>query len=173
MIFLLIGPKGSGKSFIGKLFEEHFGIKFIRVEDWAKAIKKSRNSIDGEYVSEVFQTIENGIRKSMVHYPSVVFESTGLTPHFDRMLNRLQADFQVLTIGVKASTKICMERIQTRDAAIHIPIPLAQIESINKQVVKKNVQTAYTIENNNESTVALIEKIEEILTEIGTDQADY
>lgn len=40
-IILLIGQKGSGKSFIGNIFEKEFGIKFIRVEDWAKHIKKS------------------------------------------------------------------------------------------------------------------------------------
>ncbi|EOZ98800.1 hypothetical protein A33Q_1454 [Indibacter alkaliphilus LW1] len=33
IIYLLIGQKGSGKSFIGTLMEKEFGIKFIRVED--------------------------------------------------------------------------------------------------------------------------------------------
>ncbi|TMU54677.1 AAA family ATPase [Flagellimonas algicola] len=173
MIFLLIGQKGSGKSYIGELFETYFDIKFIRVEDWAKALKKSRNAMDGEYVSEVFQTIENGIKESMKRYPSVVFESTGLTPYFDRMLIRLHADFKVMTIGVKANSKTCMERIKTRDASIHIPIPLDQIESINKQVVRKNVQTTYTIENNNESEDTLKEKIAEILKGTGADQSDF
>ena len=32
-IYLLLGQKGSGKTFIGYLFEKHFQRKFIRVED--------------------------------------------------------------------------------------------------------------------------------------------
>ena len=39
-ILLLIGQKGSGKSFIGTIIEKNFGIKFVRVEDWAKQIMK-------------------------------------------------------------------------------------------------------------------------------------
>ena len=46
-IFLLIGQKGSGKSFIGTLMDKEFGINFIRVEDWAKKIRKDRD-VDNE-----------------------------------------------------------------------------------------------------------------------------
>lgn len=34
-IYVLVGPKGSGKSFIGELFDRYFHIHFVRVEDWA------------------------------------------------------------------------------------------------------------------------------------------
>lgn len=32
IIYLLIGPKGSGKTFIGSLMDKHFDIRFIRVD---------------------------------------------------------------------------------------------------------------------------------------------
>ena len=41
-IYLLIGAKGSGKSFIGNLMEREFNIKFLRVEDWVKNVKTGK-----------------------------------------------------------------------------------------------------------------------------------
>ena len=51
-IYLLLGQKGSGKSFIGAIMEKRFGITFIRVEDWAKQIKKDRAVDDEVYLKE-------------------------------------------------------------------------------------------------------------------------
>lgn len=56
-IFLLLGPKGSGKSFIGTLFDKEFQIRFLRVEDWAKRIKRDRQVDDNEYLNDVFKNI--------------------------------------------------------------------------------------------------------------------
>jgi len=92
-IFLLIGQKGSGKSFIGTLFDKEFGITFIRVEDWAKKIIKNRDVDDKAYLKQVFGSIEKGIRSSLAHKDQLVFESTGLTEYFDEMLERLKSDF--------------------------------------------------------------------------------
>lgn len=39
-IYLLLGLKGSGKSYIGALIEEEYGVRFIRVEDWVLKIKR-------------------------------------------------------------------------------------------------------------------------------------
>ena len=93
-IFLLIGQKGSGKSFIGTLFDKEFGITFIRVEDWAKKIIKNRDVDDKAYLKQVFGSIEKGIRSSLAHKDQLVFESTGLTEYFDEMLERLTLNKQ-------------------------------------------------------------------------------
>lgn len=93
-IYLLIGQKGSGKSFIGTLMEKEFRIKFIRVEDWAKKIKKDRNVDSEAYLKQVFEENENEIRDSLTDMDKIVFESTGLTEHFDIMLESLRRDFK-------------------------------------------------------------------------------
>jgi shikimate kinase len=46
IVYLLIGPKGSGKSFIGTLMDERLGIRFIRVENISKKVKKDRQIDD-------------------------------------------------------------------------------------------------------------------------------
>ncbi len=162
-IFLLIGQKGSGKSFIGTLFDKEFGITFIRVEDWAKKIIKNRDVDDKAYLKQVFGSIEKGIRSSLAHKDQLVFESTGLTEYFDEMLERLKSDFQVVTIGVFANGTICLERVKSRDQEIHINISDDQVLNINKKVRERNFDTDFAIVNENKSKKSLIKEIGELI----------
>lgn len=137
-IYLLIGAKGSGKSLIGTIFHKYCQVNFLRVEDWAKEVKKGRNINNEEYVKEVFLTIENGIRHSLQKLDTVVFESTGLTEHFDKMLLSLQSDFKVITIKVNSDKAICLDRVKSRDKSMHIAVSDDQVNEINSAVLAKN-----------------------------------
>ncbi|HRQ49144.1 MAG TPA: shikimate kinase [Agriterribacter sp.] len=159
IIYLLIGQKGSGKSFIGTLMEKELGIKFIRVEDWAKKIKKNRNIDNEVYLKQVFEEIESGIRDSLTDKDKIVFESTGLTEYFDLMLESLRRDFQVTTIGVYADRTTCLERVKSRDQEIHINISDDQVLMINEKVRKRNFETDFSIINEDKSEKELINEI--------------
>lgn len=158
-IFLLIGQKGSGKSFIGSLMDKEFGINFIRVEDWAKKIKKDRDVDNQAYLKQVFEEIEKGIRESLVDKDKIVFESTGLTEYFDQMIQSLKRDFQVTTIGVYADSTICLERVKSRDQDIHINVSDDQVQMINHKVRERNFETDFSIINENKSEKELINEI--------------
>ncbi|MBX3044260.1 MAG: AAA family ATPase [Candidatus Kapabacteria bacterium] len=159
IIYLLIGQKGSGKSFIGTLLEKELGIKFIRVEDWAKKIKKNRNVDNEAYLKQVFEEIESGIRDSLTDKDKIVFESTGLTEYFDLMLESLRRDFQVTTIGVYADRTTCLERVKSRDQEIHINISDDQVLMINEKVRERNFETDFSIINEDKSEKELINEI--------------
>ncbi|QGY42237.1 hypothetical protein GM418_00770 [Maribellus comscasis] len=165
-IFLLIGQKGSGKSFIGNLFDKHFYIPFIRVEDWAKNRIRKRKPDDDAYIQEVFLAIENGIRKEMQKKQKLVFESLGLSAAFETMLNKLKSDFEVITIKIKADPQICLARVKTRDQSIHVNISDKQVEKINKQFLATNSDTDFVIENNSKSSFEIINEIETILNSL-------
>src|SRR5690554_2486721 len=158
-IYLLIGQKGSGKSYIGTLMEKEFGIKFIRVEDWAKKIKKDRNVDNEAYLKQVFEEIVSGIRDSLSDKDKIVFESTGLTEYFDIMLESLRRDFQVTTIGVYADSTTCLTRVKSRDQEIHINISDDQVLMINEKVRERNFETDFSIINEDKSEKELINEI--------------
>lgn len=161
-IYLLIGQKGSGKSYIGNIFNNH-GVRFIRVEDWAKEIKQDRE-IDNEiYLMQVFDAIECGIRNSLNVYDRIVFESTGLTQYFDSMLENLIRDFSVTTIGIRADSSICLERVKARDQSVHINVSDEQVLMINQKVAERGLETDFTIENIDKSIEALEIEIERII----------
>lgn len=163
-IFLLLGCKGSGKSFIGNLLDTEFGIRFLRVEDWAKAIKRERTVDNDAYVEEVFSVIEVGVRKELEQSDRIVFESTGLTVYFDRMLANLRRDFKVVTIGIKASAETCLARVQTRDKSIHIDVSDARVLEINRQVVERGLVTDFVVENEGKRVEKIKEELKVILS---------
>lgn len=162
-IYLLIGQKGSGKSYIGALLDKEFGIRFIRVEDWAKQIKKER-AVDNEvYLKQVFAGIEKGIRDSLNETDSIVFESTGLTDYFDQMFHNLKKDFQVKTIVVYADSKTCLDRVKSRDQKIHINVSDDQISTINEKVRERDFQTDFRIVNEAITEKELLQELEKII----------
>ena len=58
-IYILIGQKGSGKSFTGQIIQDKFGVKFVRVEEIAKRIKRNREVDDESYHRDAFTEIES------------------------------------------------------------------------------------------------------------------
>lgn len=163
-IYLLIGQKGSGKSFIGTLLDRRFNICFLRVENWVKAIKQEREIDDESYLREVFQTIEKGVRHELRNKDAITFESTGLTKYFDQMFESLCNDFNVITIKIVTSSEICLQRVKSRDQSIHINISDKEVKSINKQVVDKNFIADFNIDNNNKSEENLSIELKKITT---------
>lgn len=164
-VYLLIGQKGSGKSFIGKILDEEFGIKFIRVEDWARKIKRDREIDDESYLKQVFAEIEAGIRKCLDETDKLAFESTGLTEYFDTMLENLKHDFKVTTIGVTAESKTCLERVKRRDSNIHINVSDNQVLMINEKVREKNSETDFTINNESKPAHELMSELANIISQ--------
>ncbi len=164
-ILLLIGAKGSGKSFIGQLLQDEFGITFLRVEDWAKKVKEDRSIDEPSYLEEVFVVIEAEVRRALVHHDRVVFESTGLTPHFDRMISSLGKDYSVKTIKVVADHELCLNRVKNRDQEIHVAVSDHQVNAINQMVEERNLQTDFLLINESKGKDALRSSLLSILSD--------
>ena len=141
--------------------ESHFPVKFIRVEDWVKKVKKGRGINDETYLREAFQAIETGVRASLDHHSKIVFESTGLTNYFDQMLKSLQCDFNMITIKILADNALCLKRVKTRDSSIHINISDEEVNRINKQAQAKQISTDFCLDNTTKN-------IDELKIEIDT-----
>jgi predicted ABC-type ATPase len=162
-IYLLLGPKGSGKSYIGDLINGQFLLRFIRVEDWAKKVKKDREIDDEAYIKEFFQVIENVIREELTKHDNIVFESTGLSDDFDMMFNSLKRDFNVKSISIIAQDELCLSRVRTRDQSIQVDVSDDQVERINKQVKDKGIIADFSITNNDKTDLELIDELKRII----------
>lgn len=165
-VFLLIGPKGSGKSYIGALFRQRFNIPFIRVEDWVKGLKKDKDFSDEAYIREVFQVIEAGIVKELEDKQNLVFESTGYSEHFDRMLANLKMNYRVVLVKIRAGNDLCLQRVKSREQSIHIPYSDADILAINELVATKILTSDFEIDNNSASPAELEQAIAAMLREV-------
>ncbi len=158
-IILLVGPKGSGKSYIGSLIRENFNYTFLRVESWVKQMRNGRSVDDPGYLSEVFETIELGVRNALETEKKVVFESTGLTEYFDVMLTNLRRDFQVIIIGIVANAELCRNRVAALDQSIHINVSDEELHLINAHVRQKSIECDHHIINENKTKHEIIEEL--------------
>jgi shikimate kinase len=147
-IYILVGPKGSGKTYIGSLLESRAGIPFLRVEDIALRVKKNRHYTDGTYVQEVFGAIEQEVRSRLETREELVFESTGLTDAFALMLRKLQGEFSVVLIRIVTDPEKCEWRVQHRDQSLHVNVSDEQVRTINALAVSKAFAFAGEIHNN-------------------------
>lgn len=166
-IILLLGPKGSGKTYIGYLLQRERNIPFLRVEDIARKVQKGRAVEASAYLSDVFAVIEKGVRQEISHHPHLIFESTGLTEYFDQMLDNLRRDFQVTLIRIRTKPDLCLERVKTRDQSIHINVSDEQVNEINAAVVKKEIKVDGEIFNDNATEQDILNEFDEVMKSKG------
>lgn len=161
-IYLLLGQKGSGKSYIASIMESQFGIKFIQTEDIAKNLIDNRKYDDESYLKEVFEAIEKEIRNAINTNSEIVVESTGLSSYFDQMLSSISNDYKVIKIKIEADSDLCLVRIKNR-VSNDIILEENEIREINEAFDKKIFRTDFSILNNDNTVEDLNLKIGSIL----------
>ena len=150
-INILIGLKGSGKTYIGQLLQESYNIPFLRVEDICLKIKANRDVFDKEYISETFNLIEKEIRHQLQSVNELTIESTGAASEFDLMLKNLEKDFIVRPIKINTNPLICLQRVKSRDLKAHIPVSDEKVNEINKLAAQKSYNYDLVIANDDTS----------------------
>lgn len=161
---MLVGPKGSGKTFIGELMQKHFGITFLPEENWTKGTKKDSSLSHTSYLTEVFAKMEQKVRKALEEHDTVVLEATPLTKAFEIMFETLRTEFYMTTIGVWATHVRCMERIRAKSQGQDIQASEEEIRAINSMVVDRAAQTNFKIENNDATVEELIGDLKTIIS---------
>ncbi len=132
-IILLVGPKGSGKSHLGRKIEELFGIPFLRIEYIWQQLKQERSDfLSPAYIREgrlrSYDAIRQALQKS-----SVTFEASGAGEDWSEYLSRLQALAPLIYIKVSAPLEVCYRRAITRDQAQQVQISHELFNQINEK----------------------------------------
>jgi shikimate kinase len=138
-LYMLIGPKGSGKTHIGTLVNAHTDIAFLRVESIWLGVppgedgwKKVEDAIDAE-----FQTRDQ-----------VMVESLGAGEDFERYYASLKAKYTVRMIRVRTDLDTCLARVQKRGAADHIPVSDGKVMEYNRIAAAVSYDWDLEIDNN-------------------------
>ena len=160
-LIILIGLKGSGKSYIGSLIEERLGINLLRVEDLWLNSKQKRFSED--YVSEGFKLVEKEIENKFKGLDLLTIESTGTSKYFKPFLRELRIKYNLKLVKIDTSPETCHRRIKSRDSSIHIPVSDDIIHQINKEALEVDLEFDTVIDNENSTDVEILKKISEIV----------
>jgi shikimate kinase len=146
-VIVLVGLKGSGKSTIGKLLEARLGIPFIRVEPIYLQVLNTLGASHPDLEREGFRAILAGLVQALDQHAIICFETTGASGYTPWLLSELGRLAEVLLVQVQADLAQCLERIQSRDSSIHIPVSDDDIERINTMAAQVQYPWAVVIDN--------------------------
>jgi predicted kinase len=160
-IIILVGPKGSGKTFIGTLIQKETGIHFLRVEDIWLSLKSERLSND--YIIEGFNLVRQNIDQLLTSNNIIIIESTGTSEHFFNFLDNLRSLYEVKLVKIVASPDVCVNRIRFRNSSLHVPVSDDMLSLINQAALKTDLMYDLIIDNEKSSDEMIIETFQTLL----------
>lgn len=142
-LFMLIGPKGSGKTHIGTLVNRHTDIVFLRVEPIWLGLDLDE---DG------WKKVEAVIDTTFQQHSKVMIESLGIGAGFSRFHTSLAGKYAIKLIRVYADLETCLTRVKTRNNVDHIAVSDARVAELNQIASAVNYDWDLEINNNDLAT---------------------
>jgi hypothetical protein len=146
-MLLLIGPKGSGKSYIGALLEREMGVSFLRAEPIWKALKEDASVRATDYVPRGIDAIVAAASKLTQYHACFSLESTGAFDDMPVFIDRFRLFCHPRLIYISARPETCLQRVHTRDRSVHIVVPDALVEQVNARSFALQLPCEATINN--------------------------
>ena len=154
ILYMLVGPKGSGKTHIGTLVSRHTDIVFLRVEPVWLGLKPGE---DGwEKVEAVIDTMFQARNKVMV-------ESLGIGEGFGKFHAALAEKYSIKMIRVYTDLETCFTRVKNRNNVEHIAVSDDKVTEFNKIAAAVTYDWNLEINNNDLASDAdIIDAIQSI-----------
>lgn len=144
ILYFLIGPKGSGKTYIGTYLHEHTNIHFLRVEPIWLALKEGENG---------WQKVIKAIDQCFIRHQRVMIENLGAGEDFNMFLATLQSKYQIRLIKIKADLDLCCKRVKERNNERHIPVSDDKVREYNEIASKVVLDWDSIIENDGDQSI--------------------
>ena len=142
-LHILIGPKGSGKTYIGGKIEHLTGIKFLRVEPLWLQLTGGEDGWD---------RVKHEIDELFRQHAKMVIESLGAGEGFNRMYASLKEKYKVKLIKVETDLDECLQRVKNRDCVAHIPASDEKVREYNRIAANVSHPWDAIIDNNGPAT---------------------
>ncbi|MCI0533472.1 hypothetical protein L0Y49_04610, partial [bacterium] len=146
-VYILMGPKGSGKTYVGTILQQYFGVRFLSVEKIFMQISHGRDISNKHFLKEGYDAVLSAIGEVLATLDGVCIESTGAFYYFPQFLKKLRTRYAVKLIRVLAPLPLCLERIQERDEKKHIPMSRTTIEEVYHKSMSLRYRYLLTINN--------------------------
>ncbi len=140
---MLIGPKGSGKTYIGTLIGKHTNIPFLSIEPIWLSLKPKENG---------WVKVEQAIDREFENCEKLIIENLGAGSDFQSFLYSLKSKYEIKMIRVFADLNKCLGRVKNRSNKDHIPISDEKVEEYNKIAANVAFDWSLEIDNNGPAT---------------------
>ena len=142
-LYMLIGPKGSGKTYIGTIVEKNTDVFFLRVENiWLKLTHKENG----------WEKIEHEIDMAFKNNEKIMIENLGAGEDFHKFYVSLNKKYLIKLIRVFTDLDICLIRVMRRDNKNHIPVSDDKVLEYNKIASRVKLDWDIEIDNNGPAT---------------------
>ena len=155
-IIVLVGPKGAGKTTIGKLLAREPDVRFLEVESIAKRVlAEMGNQIDESYARRAFDEFVRGVESIDRAHRVIVLETTGASDETPRFLDDLRRNHRVRLVRVRASAGTCARRIVERDQSRQIAVSPALVSEMHAR--SEALQLPWDLEVTNDPPLSVAE----------------
>jgi shikimate kinase len=165
MFILLVGPKGSGKSYIGRTLEKHLGVLFFHVEPlWMSYYAECEASNRQPLISEGIASMHAPILDALRAHEHVCIETTGASTEIMNDLLSLTDPTKTLIVRVSAPLELCLERIVTRDQTYQVAMDVESIRQVYALSEAAQLQPDLILENAQLNEAEIISLFRDALT---------
>jgi len=147
IVYLMIGAKGSGKTYIGNLLESKLGIHFIRVEQRLIEHIRSENLESDHLLNDGYDLEFNWIEDILQNNDEVISEATGSSKHLPEFINHLKTHYELRLVRISCPLDICFNRTKERVQDHQFQVTDESIRSINAATDKVRLDWSLTIDN--------------------------
>ena len=148
-VFLLVGAKGSGKTYIGDLIEANRGISFIRVEQRLLEYVEASTSIASEIPNDGYDLELNWIDEVLSVRNEVISEATGSSKYLAKFLSNIALKYELMLIRVSCPLEVCFQRVRRRTQEHQFEVSDRSLREIN--IATQNVELNWALEIDNGS----------------------
>jgi shikimate kinase len=152
-ILLLVGPKGVGKTTIGRALEQEAGVYFLEVEEIARRVLAAMGGvIDEAYARRTFDEVVSAVESISSGHRAIVIETTGASEETPRLIEGLRRLHRVRLIRVHADADVCSKRIAERDSTRQVDVPPELIRKM--QALSEALELPWDLELDNDPPLA-------------------
>jgi len=148
VLILLIGPKGSGKSYIGRVLEARLGVHFFHVEPiWLEYYAECKAANRDPTVAEGIDRVQPMLARALDEYAHVCVETTGASPEILAALLSLRARNETIVARVSAPLELCLRRVSGRDQTYQIPMEMEAVRKVHGLSESLQLRSDITLDN--------------------------
>ena len=146
-VYLLIGAKGSGKTYIGEILEKSLGVRFLSVEPLLIAHIALAKSPSDRLEYDGYDIEESAIDEILLTQNEVITESTGSSEHLLNFIRNLRTKYTIRLMRVLCPLEECFKRVKSRNSADQFYVPDDRINSINEKTIRLELDWDLEIDN--------------------------